>query len=366
MLLAKVKVALMMVLVLTAVGIGVSGVVQLRAGISTDAPAPEAPKAQAPALKPAVPAAGEPAGPKVQLKPESLERWGRAEAVFTARLVKVVAGPVAQSEPPIYNHTLQFQVEKVLRGSLKKGDQFTASHATRQKEQPIFPEGKDCLVAVSSNRGRWLVQAVQEVKPEDLAQAELACAVPPGWSLEGGRLLSPWARLGKKAWPAEAKGKGPFVCAETGRPALLVGEGIELTAEPVPPKVKLQYGNPDGDGEYQITVKNVTDKPVTIPALLSDGKAPLWDDSLVLLCQGKVYTVPGAQGVAKPAQPTVLKPGEAVSGVVNVLKLRGPEWPKGGYRIEFQFCLGEKSVTKSFYYLSKHHDPLREKAAGDK
>ena len=35
-------------------------------------------------------------------------------------------------------------------------------------------------------------------------------------------------------------------------------------------------------------------------------------------------------------------------------------WPKGGYRIEFQFCLGEKSATKSFYYLSKHHDAIRD------
>jgi hypothetical protein len=105
---------------------------------------------------------------------------------------------------------------------------------------------------------------------------------------------------------------------------------------------------------------------VTVPALLSDGKAPLWNESLVILCQKKVYAVPGAKGVTKPAKPTVLKPGEELSGVVNVLKLQGPEWPKGGYRIEFQFCLGEKGVTKSFYYLSKHHDPLRAKATADK
>jgi hypothetical protein len=48
--------------------------------------------------------------------------------------------------------------------------------------------------------------------------------------------------------------------------------------------------------------------------------------------------------------------------VVNALRLQGPEWPQGGYRIEFQFCLGEKSKTQSFYYLSKHHDALREAA----
>jgi hypothetical protein len=87
----------------------------------------------------------------------------------------------------------------------------------------------------------------------------------------------------------------------------------------------------------------------------------LWEESLVILCQGKVYPLPGARGVKQAPQPTRLQPGEAVSTVVNVLALQGPQWPRGGYRIEFQFALGEKSVTKSFYYLSRHHDALREK-----
>jgi RNA polymerase sigma factor (sigma-70 family) len=304
----------------------------------------------------------EPTGAKPVLKQESLERWGWSEVLFTARLVKAEAGPVARSDPPVYTHKLHFQVEKVLRGSLKKGEEVTAFSSIRQPREPVFPVGKDCLVAGKNSRGQLVATAVEEAKAESLAQAELACAVPVGWSVEEGRLVSPWAKLGKTAWAGAPPAKGGLACAATGRPALLVGEGVEFTAEPVPPKVVLKYGNPDGDGEYQLTVKNVTDKPVTIPALLSDGKAPLWDESLVILCQGKSYMAPGAKGVGKSSQPTVLKPGESTSGVVNVLKLQGPEWPKGGYRIEFQFCLGERSVAKSFYYLSKHHDPLREKA----
>jgi hypothetical protein len=269
---------------------------------------------------------------------------------------------VARSDPPVYTHKLHFRVEKVLRGSLKKGEEVTAFCSIRQRKEPVFPVGKDCLMAGKNGRGQLVVVAVEEAKAETLAQAERACAVPVGWSLEQGRLVSPWAKLGKTAWAGEPPAKGSLACAATGRPALLVGEGVEFTAEPVPPKVVVKYGNPDGDGEYQITVKNVTDKPVTIPALLSDGKAPLWDESVVILCQGKSYMAPGAKGVGKAPRPTVLKPGESVSGIVNVLKLQGPEWPRGGYRIEFQFCLGEKSVTKSFYYTSKHHDPLRERA----
>ena len=35
---------------------------------------------------------------------------------------------------------------------------------------------------------------------------------------------------------------------------------------------------------------------------------------------------------------------------------------RGGYRIEFRFCLGELAVTKSMYYMSRHHDKLRAQA----
>jgi RNA polymerase sigma factor (sigma-70 family) len=360
---AKVKLALVVVLALSMLGLGVTGAMHLRAGASPQVPPADVPRAQAPAERPGLPAEGADVAPPPALTPEALARWGQAEVVFTAHLARAVSGPVGLSDPPLYTTTLQLRVVKVLRGSLKTGDEITAVHSVRQKNKPTFPEGREVLVAMSTSRGQKAAQAVVELTAAEMEQAEVACSLPLGWTVDKGRLLSPWATLGDKAWPAEAKGRGPFVCAATGRPSLRVGDGVEFTAEPVPPKVALQYGNPDGDGEYQITVKNVTNEPVTIPALLSDGKNVLWDESLVILCQKKVYTVPGSRGLAKPPQPTVLKPGESVSGVVNALKLQGPEWPRGGYRIEFQFCLGEKSVTKSFYYLSKHHDALRLKLA---
>jgi len=54
-----------------------------------------------------------------------------------------------------------------------------------------------------------------------------------------------------------------------------------------------------------------------------------------------------------------------IAGPASVLALLlvGVEWPRGGYRVEFQFCLGELGATKSFYYMSKHHDGIRKKAA---
>jgi RNA polymerase sigma factor (sigma-70 family) len=362
---AKVKVSLVVLLALAVFGAGVTWAMHRREGTDAEKSGVGAPRAQAPAEKTGRPAdARKPEPPR--LNPESLGRWGQGEVVFKAQLVKAVTGPVGLSEPPLYSTQLQLRVVKVLRGSLKPGEVITAGHSVRQKDAPVFPEGREVLVAMSTARGQKSVQVVVEADAAETQQAELACALPVGWTMEKGRLLSPWARLGKKAWPVEARDKRPLVCAQTGRPPLLVGDAVEFTAEPVPPPVALKYGNPDGDGQYLITVKNVTKKPVTIPALLSDGKNVLWDESMVILCQKKVYTIPGARGVAKTPRPTVLQPGESVSGVINALKLQGPEWPRGGYRIEFQFCLGEKSVTRSFYYLSKHHDPLREKLAAQK
>ena len=63
-------------------------------------------------------------------------------------------------------------------------------------------------------------------------------------------------------------------------------------------------------------------------------------------------------------KPATLKARESISTVINALALKGPMWPMGGYRIEFQIALGEQSEVMSFYYLSRHHDPIREKAGG--
>jgi RNA polymerase sigma factor (sigma-70 family) len=304
---------------------------------------------------------GAPVQPAPKLTADILKMWGQAEVVIFAKLDKVQAGPVGLSEPPVYSHTLYLQVQKALRGSVKADDKLTVHHSIRQKNAPTFPVGKDCVVALKQVKGQWTVTAIAEATDELKAQVEVASAVPMGWTMEKDHLVSPWAKLGKNAWPAGAKGAGRLVCAETGRPALLVGPGVELSVEAVKPAVEVKYANPDGDGEYKITVKNTSDKAVTIPALLSDGQKILWDESLVILCQGKVYAAPGAAGVKQPPQAVTLKAGEAVSTVVNILRLQGPDWPRGGYRIEFQFALGEKSATQSFYYTSKHHDPLREK-----
>jgi hypothetical protein len=289
--------------------------------------------------------------------------WNSAEYVFTAKIDKVDAGPVGMSFPPMYTHTLHMTVDTVIRGSVKENEKVTCHHVARQEKEPTFPMGKVCLVAATRAQADMTALRVELANPAKVAEVKTLCSVPLGWKIEGGKPVSPWASMGKKAWAGEmADTAGKPVCSTTGRPALMAGEGITFDATPVPPKVEIQWTNPDGDGEYTITVANPSDNPVTVPALLSSGGKILWEESLVILCQDKAYMCPGAKGVSGKVEPTTLKPHQSVSTVVNILRLKGPEWPQGGYRIEFQFCLGEKSKTRSLYYMSKHHDKLRDEA----
>ena len=293
----------------------------------------------------------------------------KAQIVFTAVLNKAQAGPVGMSYPPMYTHKLVMTVKETLRGTFKAGEEVIAHHVARQVKRPTFPVGKLCVVAAQESRGSVRVQFISAADARLLATVRDATGLPLGWSRVKGKLVSPWAAMGKKAWPAAAKapaGKG--ACSVTGRPALMAGPGVSMKVEPVEPPKRIKWTNPDGDGEYRIIVTNETDKPLTVPALLSDGKDQkqkiLWNESLVIICQKTARPAPGARGVTAAPRPTVLKPGQTVSTVVNAFGLKNVKWPRGGYRIEFQFCLGELSATKSFYYMSRHHDAIRAKAGG--
>lgn len=299
--------------------------------------------------------------PPPPLKPETVKKWGGAQTLVIARLTEAQSRGASLSLPPIHRSLLSLKVNEPLRGALKKGEAVKAAHSVRQMNAPTFPVGKDCIVSLVKSRGMWVAQTVEPLSDAELKQVKVAMALPLGWTVDGKKLRSPWAGLGKK-WAGPAV-KGAPKCEFTGRPALLVGPGLVYAVEAVPPRVAVKFANPDGDGEYKITLKNPTDKPITVPALLTDGKDVLWKECLVILCQGKVYPTPGAKGLAG-GKPVTLKPGESISTVINALALKGPEWPRGGYRIEFQIALGEQSEVMSFYYLSRHHDPIRDKAGG--
>lgn len=308
-----------------------------------------------------VPAADSPEPRGQAPSAEALLKWSRAENLVVVDLTAVAAGPTGLSFPPLHNSRLSMTVRESIRGTLKPGATVLGLHTVRQQERPEFPQGKRCLASLTAARGGYRVEAIEEASDAAIKQARLVAELPLGWRVEGKTFVSPWAALGKQAWPATLKSSETMRCGRTGRPALLVGAGLTLTVEPVPPAKAIQFQNPDGDGEYRLTLKNTSADKRTVPALLRDGERVLWEECAVVLCQNKVYPLPGAKGVPEAARAVVLGPGEGVSTVVQALRLQGPEWPRGGYRIEFTFALGEKGVTQSFYYFSRHHDAIRGK-----
>src|SRR5262249_50048571 len=146
LLLRKARVGLVALLVCLTLGFGGYDLaLRSRAG---DGPAPRPAPALAPVPVPPV------AGPEpVALTAEALKKWGGADVVLVAKLTRVVKGPVGLSEPPVWSHTLTFDVVSALRGSGKKGEQVVAFHSAKQKGEPTFPDGKECLVALKRTRG---------------------------------------------------------------------------------------------------------------------------------------------------------------------------------------------------------------------
>ncbi len=324
-------------------------------------------KPKTPALKPAIQPRPLPGrgpirlpgrGPIGQPAKPQLVNWGEKQIVITATITDIQQGPTARSLPPIFNHTLTLKIDGVLRGSLKPGTVLKAHHSARQQVKPVFPKGK-VVVALGQVRGSNRIEGLEAAGAKQLAAIRLACELPLGWRQENGKVVSPWAGQKNRAWPKGAKVDAKHFCATTGRPALLVNSAANFQVAKVDPKKAIKWTNPDGDGEYKITLSNPTDQPVAVEALRREGKRVLWKESLVILCQGKAYTAPGSVGLLRATQPVVLQPGESLSTVINALELQGPSWPRGGYRIEFQFCLGERSSKQSFYYLSRHHDVIR-------
>jgi len=295
------------------------------------------------------------------LSDEAISNWGQSQHVFQGKLTAVIPGPVGRSFPPVYTYRLTFQVTSVLRGSTPAAKPVTCFYSVRQKSPPEFPEGKECLIAAETSRGSLKAVRFEKLAAGNVNDARFATMLPLGWSFRDGKLSSPWTALGKGAWPASQRESGFLTCSQTGRPVLLAGPKVQFTVAPVPPVKEVKFTNPDGDGQYKITLRNTTDKPLTVPALRRAKGKLLWSESLVILCQKKAYPMPGSEGLSATTEAAVLKPGESVSTVVNALALKGPEWPRGGYRIAFQFCLGEQSNVQSFYYMSRHHDPIREK-----
>ena len=299
----------------------------------------------------------EPVDPRAEL----IGKFNQADLVFTGTVASVQQGPTARSYPPIYSMKIKFADVEALKG--KPEAQAVYHYRSRQKQPPKVDVGTKMLVAAKARPGQAGAFSITKMVPADdrnVQLAKTAVSLPVGWSIQDGKPLSPFAKLGAKAWPKKAKPTAKLVCVKTGRPGLRCGEGVTFKVESLPPAVKIKWRNEYGDGIFKITVTNTTKKPVEVPALLADesGKI-LWAKSLVILHRGKSHLLPAAGEVPESVKPATIKPGESVSGEINSLKLADIPWPRGGSRVHLRFCLGERSGEAFFYYYSKHHDKLR-------
>jgi hypothetical protein len=296
------------------------------------------------------------------LDAKTFARINRAELVFTGKVTKVFPGAVAYTDPPGFSDDLEFGEVTVLRGT--KPAKMLFARSVTQNNPPEYPKETNWLVAADRFGDHWSISYIVPAEVKALTRARQAVSLPIGWALENDRPVSPWAILGDKAWPRGSDpGKGP-VCSKTSRPALFAGEGIRLTAEQVLPEKRHEFKNPYGNGQFKLTVTNHSEKPVAVPALLTDGKAILWADSLVVLSltDGSGPHLLPTAGKSHVAKAVSLEPGASVSTIIDVLFLKGVRWARGGSRMYFRICLGEKSVNNFFYYASDFHDPLRDAA----
>ncbi len=210
------------------------------------------------------------------------------------------------------------------------------------------------------NTSRFVKAKVQTLIPATVKNIQAAMVhslLPIGWTLNNGQLTSPWTRGSTRPLFS------PWTCSITGFKPLLAGKAIKVSIQPVAPKKKLKYGNPDGDGLYQVTITNTSNKKQTVKALRLNPKGRIdWHHSLLAACQGKVQPFSTIRGITNKTYPTpyvILKPGQSVKCQAQILDLKSIKWPRGGYRIQIKFCLGQQAANASFYYLSKHHDPIR-------
>ena len=200
-----------------------------------------------------------------QQKPQPV-KWGEKQIVVTATIEGIKQGPTARSFPPIYNNTLTLKIDSVLRGSVKAGAMVQAHHAARQVNKPDFPKGK-IVVAPNNSRGGFRVEGLEAANDKKLAAVKLACELPLGWKIIEGKVASPWVAQKNRAWRKAQKVNAKHLCAITGRPALMAGGGVSFAVEKMPPAKAIKFRNPDGDGEYKVTITNPTKAPLTIPAL---------------------------------------------------------------------------------------------------
>lgn len=281
-----------------------------------------------------------------------------APLVFTAKLKASKTLMSTMSMPPTYGMDLTFDNITALRGEKPKDGTF---RYMTQNPQDVPAEGQQVIVLATTGE-QAAVQSLYAATDKQIAALKEALTLPVGWTVTDEGPVSPWAELPNAKWPAALAVKDQKVCVKTGRPAALLPAGVTFAVEQVPAKNPQKWKNDYGDGQFKLTLKNTTDKDVTLPMLLQKGDAILWDRLLVVYNDGKEILPPHAADIPADAKPVTIPAGKSVSGTFNTLTLEGVTWPQGGSRVHFSFALADKVQQDFFYYFSNLHDPMRKAA----
>lgn len=260
------------------------------------------------------------------------KQFQQADAIVEGKVSKIVSHTTLEVYPPI--HVIRFQLSgyRVLKGKLPPG--FVLNWSTRKYKQ-LPKVGARLLFTV-----RVTQQTLKERKQWYRVLAHSA-------------VTSSLVKLAQKA------AKTPITWKKIYRKT--VGKDIQLRVEQVKPGWQHRWVNPYGDGKFRLTLSNPTYKPVTIPAIKAIGEGHqrkiYWKRAILVLHEGQLQPLPNREAIPASAKPLVLKGGESVSVVVDMLPLGCKHCPGGG-RMGYTFFVGEKSVSSFFYYSYTFHRKL--------
>jgi hypothetical protein len=96
-----------------------------------------------------------------------------ADALVVARLDRAQLGGIAYSMPPIYMSSLRLTLLEAIKGPPRRRIAWDVWHHVRQKDEPTFPVGKTCLIAMAydSERQMWTVLLIEEARIDNLREA---------------------------------------------------------------------------------------------------------------------------------------------------------------------------------------------------
>ncbi|KAH0571684.1 hypothetical protein SS50377_25874 [Spironucleus salmonicida] len=275
-----------------------------------------------------------------------------AQFIIAAQIDSFQEGIATRSMPPQCHYKIAISNVQQIRGTLPQTDDLKLIIVGFEK--PIVGELLVLLGHVQDDHFSFNHQLKMTFEEAQ----KIAEANPPGW--QNG--ASPFTQQ----FDAKINLENAVICPKSGRPSFKL-QNFSMKVEQVKPEVHVEYQNTYGDGLFTVAITN-NGPAQTCNALFQDKDGSvLIEQSLILklssmgAARNLVFDAPLPENITQVA----FSEGETKTFEINVLKLKSmkiEQWPRGGMRVYIQFVLGDIIESNFFYYSSKHHDALVEKA----